>query len=188
MILLFIFYFARRITYRSKLLRFPLKGGGSFHRVLIFSSWNFFDFFQFLSRFLCATKNPYIKGFFFILRGNPGIKCKSFAFYIYFMRVFFHLIYCRGYIFNIIKLRNNARSLTVRTPRSPMCAQRIKGIGNKNEIWKFITVKRVAEQVSLLDWVFIIPIPITESNLLSIRKTRFDQLTIKKNFKTKITT
>ena len=33
------------------------------------------------------------------------IKCQSFAFFINFMRVFFHLIYFRGYIYNIQKLR-----------------------------------------------------------------------------------
>ena len=73
-----------------------------------------------------------------------------------------------------------ARSLTVHTPRSPLCALRTKGIGNKNEIKKFITVERVAKKVLLLDWVLIIPIPITEANLVSIRKTRFDQLTVEK--------
>ena len=76
----------------------------------------------------------------------------------------------------------------VRALPPPLCARRIKGIGNKNEIKKFITVERVAEKVSLLDWVFIIPIPITVLNLMSIQKTRFDQLTFKKNFKTEITT
>ena len=41
-----------------------------------------------------------------------------------------------------------ARSLTVHTPRSSLCALRIKGIGNKNEIKKFITVEWVAENIT----------------------------------------
>jgi hypothetical protein len=56
----------------------------------------------------------------------------------------------------------------------------IKGIGNKNEIKKFITLERIAEQVSFFYQMFFILPTITGANLGSIRKKRFDQLTIKK--------
>ncbi len=48
----------------------------------------------------------------------------------------------------------------------------------KNEIKKFITLERIAEQVSFFDCVFFTIPPITRTNLDSIRKTRFDQLII----------
>jgi hypothetical protein len=54
----------------------------------------------------------------------------------------------------------------------------IKGIGNKNEIKKFMTLERIAEQVSFFYQMFFMLPPITGSNLGSIRKTRLDQVTV----------
>jgi hypothetical protein len=61
--------------------------------------------------------------------------------------------------------------------REGWCA-RTKGIGKKNEIKKFITLERIAEQVSFFYQMFFILPPITGSNLGLIRKTRLDQPTI----------
>ena len=76
-------------------------------------------------------------------------------------------------------MKFGARAPLPCTHRAPPCAH-CAPKANKNEIKKFITVERVVEKVSLLDWVLIIPIPITEANLVSIQKTRFDQLTVEK--------
>ena len=76
---------------------------------LIFSSRKKIYLFQFFSCILYVTKNPYMKGFLFILSGKPRIKCQSFACFINFVRVFFYLIYFREYTCNIQKLRKQLK-------------------------------------------------------------------------------
>jgi hypothetical protein len=58
------------------------------------------------------------------------------------------------------------------------CA-RTKEIGKTTKMKKFATLEQIVEQVSFFDYVFFIFTSITGTNLVPIRNTRLDPLTIK---------